>query len=73
MWYCQLDVSPVNVSDSDQMGHFMLDTICKVENVNPFYLSIHVHLEKGEVQQSCGWEVEYMISIIWYLCTKMAG
>ena len=38
--YCQFDVSPVYDSDSDQMGHFMLDTKfkCKVENVNPFLL-----------------------------------
>ena len=40
MQYCQFDVSPVNDSDSDQMGQFMLDTKCKFkeENVNPFLL-----------------------------------
>ena len=56
MWYCQFDVSPVNDSDSDQMGHFMLDTkyINKEANVNPFHLS--VHLEKGGVQRSGGGE-----------------
>ena len=28
LWYCQFDVSPVNYFDSDQLGHFMLDTKC---------------------------------------------
>ena len=53
VWYCQFDVSPVNYSDSDQLGHFMLDTksILNEKYANPFYA--WVHLEIGGVQQ--GW------------------
>ena len=45
----------------------MLDTkyIYKVENANPFYIS--VLLEKGGIQQSWVGKVEDMISIIWFL------
>ena len=48
--YCQFDVSPVNYFDSDQLGHFMLDTVKKCLSL----LCMGTFREIGGVQQAVG-------------------